>query len=254
MTVRIWSGLMALVALGYSGSSSQTPEQLFQQGNMQYQQGNLAAAKDLYEKILASGYVSGDLYYNLGNTFYRAGDIPRAILTYERALRLMPQDEDLRHNLQLANLSIADRIEPTPRLFFWDSWDGLKSAFSLRGATWAMYIPYLMMLGSLTVVMLARRYRVKRIALVASVACAAGFLFLLMVFIARVNDSSRTDDAIVMAAIATVKNSPDVKSSDAFVLHGGVKVRILDSVSDWLSIRLADGKVGWIEKSAVEVI
>src|SRR5512141_279622 len=81
---------------------AQTPEQRFEQGNEAYQQGKMSEAVEIYESILRNGYLSGPLYYNLGNAYYRAGNIPRAILNYERALRLMPGDEDLHHNLQLA--------------------------------------------------------------------------------------------------------------------------------------------------------
>jgi hypothetical protein len=80
------------------------------------------------------------------------------------------------------------------------------------------------------------------------------FLFFLLVLVARIGDVTRTDEAVVMAQIVTVKNSPDPKSSDAFVLHGGVKVRLIDRVGSWSKVRLADGKVGWLEAASVEVI
>jgi SH3-like domain-containing protein len=80
------------------------------------------------------------------------------------------------------------------------------------------------------------------------------FLFFLAVLITRLGDVTRTDEGVVMSQIVTVKNSPDPKSSDAFVLHGGVKVQLIDRVGSWSKVRLADGKVGWLEGSAVEVI
>ena len=250
---RIASALLLLCLLA-ARAPGQSPEQLFQQGNMQYQQGKLAEARQIYEGLLVRGYVSGELYYNLGNAYYKSGDVARAILSFERALKLMPNDDDLRHNLQLANLMITDKIEPTPRLFIWDYWDSIKQSMSLQGMTWLMYVFFVLTIGSIVVVVLSRTYRARRLAFTYGAANGLIFLFLLVVLGSRVSDLSARDRAIVTAGITTVKNSPDPKSSDAFVLHGGVKVQITDLLSGWIKIRLADGKVGWMESTAAEVI
>lgn len=244
--------LLLSVCAGFS--AAQSPDIMFQQANQLYQQGKVVEAKDLYETILHNGYVSGDLYYNLGNAYYKAGNIPRAILFYERALRLIPNDDDLRHNLQLAYLMITDRIEPAPKLFVWEYWDSLKDFFSLRAATWLLYVGFLVVIASIATMVLARRYAVRKAALVVGVACGVAFILFILLFVAKLADSNRTDEAILQSGIVTVKNSPDAKSSDAFVLHGGVKVQIIDRVGDWVKIRLADGKVGWMEVTAAEVI
>jgi tetratricopeptide (TPR) repeat protein len=233
---------------------AQSPEQVFQQGNMLYQQGSLEEARKAYETLLGQGYVSGELYYNLGNVYYRSGNIARGILFYERAARLIPQDEDLQHNLTLAGLRITDRIEPTPRLFIWDWWDGLKNALSLQGLTWLTFFAYLAVVACVALLILGGSYTVRRVGLIGSAVTGALFLLLLAVFIGRLADVGATDEAILMASVATVKNAPDPKSSDAFVLHSGVKVWVIDRVSEWVKIRLADGKQGWVERSSVEVI
>ena len=246
--------LLFCVLLGAGTLSAQTPDQLMKQGDMLYQQAKFAEAAAAYEKVLSAGYVNGDLYYNLGNAYYKSGDIPAAILNYERARRLSPGDDDLQHNLQLANLMIIDRIEPTPRLFVWDAWDNIKGWFSLKGITLLMYACYLLVLAAVAVLLLVRTYALRKAAMIAGAGCLLLFLFTLTVFFARVSDVTRTDDAIVRAQIVTVKNSPDEKSSDAFVLHGGVKVRIIDHLGAWTKIRLVDGKQGWMPESAAEVI
>ena len=91
-----------------------------QQGNSLYQQGKFAEAVAAYEAILQAGYTGGELSFNLGNAYYKQGNMGKAILHFERALRFLPADDDVRHNLQLANLQIVDRIDPAPRLFLWD--------------------------------------------------------------------------------------------------------------------------------------
>ena len=234
--------------------AAQTPEQQFDQGNQLYQQGKLAEARDVYENLVGKGYVSGELYYNLGNACYRTGNIPRAILSYERALRFIPGDEDLRHNLQMANLSITDRIEPVPRLFIWDYWDAVKNWFSLQTLTLVDYAWYVALMASIAGILLARSYRVRKIAALCTLGTGVVFLFFLAVFGGKLSDINRGDLAIVTSPIVTVKNSPDIKSSDAFVLHGGVKLQVIDRYATWAKIRLADGKVGWMEAGGAEII
>jgi len=248
------AGVFVLLVACVGFSAAQSPEIMFQQANQLYQQGKVVEAKDLYETILRNGYVSGDLYYNLGNAYYKAGNIPRAILCYERAVRLIPNDDDLRHNLQLANLMITDRIEPAPKLFIWEYWDGLKGLFSVRGATWLVYVGFLVVIAALATVVLARRYAFRKAALILGAAAGVIFIVSLLLLGAKLSDTTRTDEALLQSGIVAVKNSPDAKSSDAFVLHGGVKVKIVDRVGGWVKIRLADGKVGWMEVTAVEII
>ncbi|MEW6512112.1 MAG: tetratricopeptide repeat protein [Bacteroidota bacterium] len=246
--------LAALCAFLPSLLAAQSPDELVAQGNQLYQQGKIAEARDAYQKVVNSGYVSGELLYNLGNAWYRTGDIPRAILCYERALRLLPADDDLRHNLQLANLMITDRIEPTPRLFIWEHWDAFKNWLSLRGLTIVTYGWFVAVIAGVAVVLLARTHALRKT--VALITAGAAFIFLLFLasFFDKVGDVSRADLAIILDRVVTVKNSPDPKSSDAFVIHGGVKVQIIDRFSTWVKIRLADGKVGWMESGAGEII
>jgi tetratricopeptide (TPR) repeat protein len=243
-----------IALLSHEGLMAQSPEQTFEKANGLYQEAKFAEAIRLYESIVRNGYVSGELYYDLGNAYYKAGDIGRAVLNYERALRLMPNDEDLQHNLQLANFLVTDRIEPTPRLFVWDYWDSLKAAFSLDALTWTGYAMYVLLITSLALVIISRTYRLRRLALFAGSISTVLLVLVIVLLAGRIGDATRMDQAVVIAKITTVKNSPDAQSSDAFVLHSGVKVTITDSVGEWIKIRLADGKVGWMEWGDAEVV
>ena len=233
---------------------AQTPEQLFADANQLYQQGKFPEARASYERILSSGYAAGELSYNLGNACYKEGDIPHAILNYERALRRISGDDDVRHNLQIANLMIIDKIEPTPRIFIWEYWDGVKSWFTMTGVTLVVYAWFVLFAASLAVVALARTYALRKIAFLTAAGTFVVCLFFTVVLFDKKSDLVRSDLAIVVSQIVTVKNSPDPMSSDAFVLHGGVKVQITDRFTTWMKIRLADGKVGWMDGGAAEVI
>jgi tetratricopeptide (TPR) repeat protein len=246
--------LTILFLIVAASARAQSPEQLFQQANGLYQDGKVAEARNLYEQIASNGYVSGDLYYNLGNAYYRLGDLGHAILNYERARRLAPADEDLNHNLQLASLRVTDRIEPTPRLFIWDYWDSVKGSVSTSTATWITYAMFLLLVVASMVLILGRGYGLRRAALLGGIVSAIFLVGSGLFLWDKISDDNRRDEAVVLAAITTIKNSPDAKSSDAFVLHAGVKVRVIDSVNEWIKIRLADGKVGWMEQGAAETI
>jgi tetratricopeptide (TPR) repeat protein len=233
---------------------AQTPEQLFADANQLYQQGKFPEARASYERILSSGYAAEELSYNLGNACYKEGDIPHAILNYERALRRISGDDDVRHNLQIANLMIIDKIEPTPRIFIWEYWDGVKSWFTMTGVTLVAYAWFVLFAASLAVVALARTYALRKIAFLTAAGTFVVCLFFTVVLFDKKSDLARSDLAIVVSQIVTVKNSPDPMSSDAFVLHGGVKVQITDRFTTWMKIRLADGKVGWMDGGTAEVI
>lgn len=246
--------LFCLVVSAVVALHAQSAEQMFQQGNQLYQQGKLAEAREAYETILNNGYVSGPLYYNLGNVYYKTGNIAKAILNYERALRLMPNDDDLRHNLQLANMMIVDKIESTPRLFLWDYWDGIKNSFSMQSITWITYALFVLFVAAFSLVIVARTYAVRKLAMFGGLGGTVVFFAFLIIMLAKASDEHRIDEAIVIAQITTAKNSPDDKSSDAFVLHAGVKVQVTDRLKDWVKVRLADGKIGWLERTATEEI
>ncbi len=197
---------------------------------------------------------SAELYFNLGNTFYKLGNIARAILNYERALKLAPDDEDIVYNLQLANLMRTDKIEVAPRLFIWEYWDAIKSALSLNVFTWLAYLFFAFALGALSLFMLARSYAMRKLSFIGAIVSGAVCILLVVIIVAKLSDLQRNDTAIIVAEIVNIKNSPDENSSDAFVLHSGTKVQITDRVNTWVKIRLADGKVGWMEQGASEAI
>jgi tetratricopeptide (TPR) repeat protein len=247
-------GAVAFLLTLASIAFGQDPHALLTQANQAYQQGKMEEAKALYGQIAAQGLVSGELLYNLGNACYRTGDIARAVLNYERAARFMPNDEDLRHNLRLASLMAVDRIEPAPRLFLWEWWEGLKNWFSVTGAGVVMLLLFTLTCAGVAVVFLSRTYALRRLAALGVIVAGAFFVVSAAIVAGKMMDIGRDDEAVVLAQIAAVKNSPDEKGTDAFVLHGGVKVTIIDNLNTWIKIRLADGKVGWMTAAAAEKI
>jgi tetratricopeptide (TPR) repeat protein len=226
-----------------------------------YRGGRYREAADLYESIVKNGWESATLYYNLGNAHYKLGEIPAAILNYERALRLSPGDDDIEHNLAMAELKTVDRIDPLPRLFFVAWWSGFLALASPGGwgaaAIVCLWIAAASGVGVLAAGSVAGagipdtlRGVGRMIAIVslaaAVVAFAAGHF--------RNEEIYGSTRGVIFSQSVTAKSAPDEQSTDIFVIHEGLRVEILDAVGGWMNIRLADGKTGWMKEDHLLVI
>ncbi len=248
------SAIGLAVAFLTSAALADEIEAIYIRANELYQNEQYEAAVKEYLKIRDLGYESWELYYNIGNAYYKTGDVARAILFYERARKLNPKNEDLEFNLQLANLSVVDRIPALPRLFFVTWVEALANALSLEmwgGLTLSLYL--LLMAGILYRI-LARRGRSNRSVWVLSWGVAGLFLLAAAITSVRIYQEENRVEGIVLAPKVDVRAAPDETSTEMFTLHAGVKVQVQDETGEWLRIRLADGKVGWLKKDALEEI
>lgn len=227
---------------------------LLQKANEHYTKDEFAQAIEAYRQILMTNMESPEVYYNLGNSYYKTKQYTLAILNYERAKLLSPDDEDINFNLQVANQHVVDSIQELPGIFLIRWWNALVN--SQTTDTWAVFsiIAFVFFLVLLGIYFFARTSEVKRISF-----WAGCFLILLSMgswsFAARqksrmVNHS----DAIVMQPTVTVKSSPSEKGTNLFVIHEGLKVKITDKLGDWVEIKLADGNKGWLEAGLIEPI
>lgn len=231
-----------------------TPETMWEQANTLYMNGDFAAAAALYERIAAEGLFSAKLYYNLANAYFRTGENTKAILYYNRALMLAPNDEDIRHNLAIAESLTKDSIDEVPEFF-------LKSWFrtvrnSLDERMWMalslLFFAAALALGVLF--MLAVRTSSRKCGFYGMLAAVVLFIVTTSFAASQRRAMLDREQAIVMSTAAPVKSSPDRAATDLFVLHEGTKVRIVSTVDRWSEVVIADGKKGWIETSKIERI
>lgn len=244
--------LSVVVVNAYSQTEELTS--VFDGANRLYLEQKYDAAISRYESILKNGYENGEIYFNLGNAYFKSGKIQHAILNYERARKLIPNDDDVNFNLQLANVQLIDNVEAIPELFIYRWADSLLKIFSLKTILWMMYGLFLIALGSFSFFLFARTYEQKQYSLMSGMICSVLLLFGVANFLIQSYRESNTEFAIVMTDVANIKSAPDSKGNDLFVIHRGIKVQLLDSVNKWSKIRLADGKVGWIPENEVEII
>ena len=239
----------------FSGLSlAQNIDEQMQQAGAFYRNGEFDRAIKIYEDLRSDGFEGTTLYFNLANSYYRIGKLGYAILNYERALKISPSDEDVMHNLAFANLSTVDRIQPLPTFFLFEWWESLLASLTVNGWTYISFFFYILLMLLIVIYFFAKTIFQQKIILFTGLGMLGIFLITVSLLIVKINREQTHINAVVIEQSITVKTSPDPKSTDAFVIHEGLKVNLEDNLDEWVKIRLADGKVGWVENRAIERI
>jgi len=247
--------LLLLLPLGMQAQALSYPDSLWNAGVEAYTNGDYASALKDWQDVQATGLMSKELYYNLGNAFFKDGQIAPAILWYERALRLDPSDDDVRYNLEYARALTQDRIEEVPEIFF-EQWRH-SLCYLLPSNTWAVIaLVFLALTVALVLLFLLGSTSGRR-----KLGFFAGIVTLLIALLGwdfarwQRQEARRQDQAIVMRPVSSVKSSPSASGAkDLFILHEGTRVKIMDNVGGYSQIEIADGRQGWIPASELEVI
>lgn len=226
----------------------------FKKANMLYQNGFYSKATVNYEKIISNGFENAELYYNLGNAYFRMNKISNSILNYERALRLSPDDDDIIVNLNVANLRIVDKIEPVPKFFLVQWYDGIRNLFTSGNWAIILVITLWIVFISLGVFVFLESPFVKKIIFVTLIVSVFISVMSLIFAIQQGEIENSRNYAIVFEPTVYVKSSPDEGGKDLFILHEGTKVSIVDAVGKWRKIKLANGNIGWLPGETVEII
>lgn len=225
-----------------------------QQAEQFYREGNYDQAAEIYRKILAEGKESADLYYNLGNCYFKAGENTRAILNYERALLLNPGDEMVRYNLKMAQAASVDKIEVLPELFLVRWYKAVETHFSADQWGYVSVGLFILFLVMAALFFYSGSVGIKKTGFVVGI--VVFLLTLMTIFFAMRQDKRITEReyAIITTPSVTVKGAPDNSGTSLFLIHEGLKVKVVGQLGDWYNIRLADGNEGWVAKSDLEKI
>ena len=230
-------------------------DSLWNTANAAYAEGRWNDAVKDYEMISSMGLESASLYCNTGDAFFKDGNVAKAILYYERALKLDPSYEDARFNLELMNAVIQDRIDPVPE-FILKVW-ARDICYLMDSDAWAVFflVFFALTLAMVLLFILAPSPAGRRTGFFTGIVMLLLASFSLGFSLWQKKDYMNADDAVVMRPVASVKSSPSAESStDLFILHEGTKVRILDEVGRWNNIELADGRQGWMPSEDMERI
>lgn len=229
-----------------SVSFAQNSNELFATANALYKNGKYQKAIKIYTQIKDSNKVSSELYYNLGNCYYKLNKVAPTIYNYEKALRLNPNNKDAQNNLIFAKRLTLDRIEALPKTVLqqfnesvlqklsYNSWGVLSILFSILTAV--LFLLFYFAYHSSKKKMFFTTSIISFILLVTTLAIAFN----------QYNLSKNKIEAIIFTEKTTVKSEPTKNSDKAFTLHEGTKVNVIDAVDDWKKIRLTNGKIGWL--------
>ncbi len=219
-----------------------------------YMKNDYTAAIQIYESLLSKGE-SAEVYYNLGNSYYKTDNIAKAILNYERALLLEPGNSDIRANLEVARSKTIDKMEAAPEIFFVSWINDLINCMSERAWSIFAIVFFLLFIVTLYFFIFSKQVLIKKIGFFSSLACLI-LVVLANIFAAQQKSKlTQRNNAIVMNPSVVVHSTPSESGTNLFVLHEGSKVLIKDnSMKEWKEIQLEDGKVGWIPTEALEVI
>lgn len=219
-----------------------------------YARGHYQQAIKDYETLLKQG-AAAELYYNLGNAYYRSENITKAVLNYERALLLSPGDRDIRFNLQIANSKTIDKIVPESEMFFFTWYRSLVNLMSVDGWARMSLISLTLVIVLLLIYLFSDRLWLRKTGFFGGIILLVAFLFSNLFAWQQKQNLMYRKGAIITASSVIVKSTPAQNGTDLFVLHEGTKVVITDgSMKGWKEIRIADGKEGWIETKKMEEI
>lgn len=221
-------------------------ETLFEEGNTLYNEGKFAEALDKYETILESDKHSAELYFNIANAHYKLNHIAPSIYFYEKAALFAPNDKDIKNNMAYAKKMTIDAIDTLPEVGFSKIVNNVTKTMSFND--WAKLAVGLVIIFVVLFLFYYFAYSTtkKRLYFVSSLVSIFLAVFALAFTFHSYGLAQKNNPAIVFAQESKVKSEPNLRSDIAFTLHEGTKVQILDTVSNWKKIKLADGKTGWI--------
>ena len=246
--------ILILLLLIANVLNAQDEQKIFESANEMYRQQNYEKAIEYYKFLEKYNLISSELFYNLGNSYYKLNKVGPSIYYYEKALKLNPLNKDVQNNLVFARRLALDNIEELPKTVF----QKLNSRYlqKLSYNQWAIVSIVFCALGSLLFLLFyfSNQPRSKRTFFVTSL---ISFLFLIISLTITYNQFSYFKNnkvAIVFAEETEVRNAPSLNSEEVFTLHEGTKVIVLDTIDDWKKIKIADGKIGWIIAGDIQLL
>ncbi len=224
------------------------------EGDSAYSRGEYQQAVAVYTQLLRQG-VSADVYYNLGNAQYRVGNLPQAVLAYERAHLLSPGDKDIWFNLQFVSSRTIDKITPQNEMFFVTWYRSLVNAMSVDAWATLSVVALALACVLLLLYLFGKRLLVREVGFYGSIVLAVVFLLGNVFAWQQKRAFEQRSGAVVVAPVVTVKKTPADSANDAFIIHEGTRVDITDNtMKGWRAVRLADGREGWLKITAIEEI
>lgn len=227
---------------------------LFEKANEAYNTGNYPEAVSRYTEVLKNGEESAELYFNLGNAHYKLNHIAESIYNYEKALLLDPADKTIKNNLEFAQNMVIDDIKVVPKSGLSNFLTSALSIFSFNGWAWIAIAGVVIFSVLFLLYYFSIASKWKRVFFTSAItAVVISFICLIFAFYLY-NVAQSKEFAIVFAEEVPVRNEPNLRGNELFLLHEGTKVQILNTFQDWVQLELANGSTGWMDKSSIKVL
>ncbi|MCX7551181.1 tetratricopeptide repeat protein [Xanthomarina sp. F2636L] len=227
---------------------------LFEQGNALYNEGDFDQAILKYEAIIENGEHSAELYFNLANAHYKLNHIAPSIYYYEKALKLAPNDKEIKNNIAFARNMTIDAIGTVPEVGLSNYIKKLTNTFSFDIWAKAAVVFVCVFVVLFLTYYFAYSTTKKRLSFVSSMLCLGVTCLAVMFAFHKYNLDKKDKPAIIFAQESQIKSEPNLRSTEAFILHEGTKVQILDTVNSWKKIKLSDGKTGWVLNQDIKAL
>jgi len=228
------------------------PEDLYEKGNSSYENGDYEKAASFYEELVRTDKTSSEVFYNLGNSYFKLKKIGKAILNYERALRLAPRDKDTQLNLKLARTMAVDKINISERGFVLNA---LLFLYDRANINELSLICFFLYLAVILMLIFSIFFVAKRRFMFYTAASIGAIFFILLIFLfAKIKDENFTKTGVVVAEKSDARSGPKEDYLLQFTLHEGTKFSIIKDAQDWYEIELSKDLKGWIPKITVDII
>lgn len=244
---------LMLISSGFL-TAQETNEQLWEKANSLYTVEEYQQAILLYEQILSSGIESAKLYFNLGNAYFKNGNISSAVLNYERAKLLAPHDEDIEFNIMFANQFVATDAEALPKPFFLRWKESTANLFPADIWSVLSISAFILFLVALGLFLFGKNIFLRKISFWAGILLIIFSWFSYSFANGQKKEIENRNYAIVFCPRTTVKSAPSETGTDLFIIYEGLKVEITDSLNSWKEIKLSDGNKGWLPESCIVAI
>lgn len=247
--------IFGILTVSAAWLSAQDADSLWNQAVKDYTEENYQEALAGFTALEADGYVSGELYYNIGNCYYKLGNcLGQSILYYERALKLDPSYEDAQVNLAIAREYTLDRIDEVPEFILLTWIKAFRDTVSSDAWAWIALALFLVTAVMVLLFRFGGSPALRKTAF--ALAVAALFMTIIsVVFAFNLRSALESDgEAVVTVPVSSVKSSPGSTDQSLFILHEGTKVAVMDSLGEWYRIELSDGRQGWLEAEDVKII
>ena len=231
-----------------------TAASTLEKANELFAAGQYAEAARHYEQLILEEGVAPQMYYNLGNAYFKDKELGKSILNYERALRLAPDYADAQHNLEFANLKVIDNVAVNDAFFLKKWFDLLVKLRSSNGWFFFGALVFALTMFSMLLFVFGKSVLVRKLFFYLGLIGLVVSIMSVVFSGIRKHQLLSHDEAVVLSGVVVVKSAPDKSGTDLYQLHEGTKVSVLSILGDWYEVRPGSGNVGWVEVKHLEKI